>query len=178
MPHKNNPVDAVTAVAAARLTLGGVAVVFSAMTHEHERAAGGWQAEWIAIPDAYLFTAGAVQGVRSAVEGLEVDPERMRANLDSTRGMIAAEALTIALAPKLGRHEAYRLVEEASELAAQTDRDLRSVVDDDETVQAVLGDDDLDRVFDPANYLGSSDAFVDAALDHFRREIGSLKETR
>jgi 3-carboxy-cis,cis-muconate cycloisomerase len=178
MPHKRNPVDAVAAVAAARLTLGAVPVVFSAMAHEHERAAGGWQAEWIAIPDAYLFTAGAIQGVRSAVEGLEIDPERMRANLDSTRGMIAAEALTIALAPKLGRHEAYRLVAEASELAAQTDGDLRSVVDADDTVQAVLGDDDLDRIFDPVNYLGSSDAFIDAALDHFRREVRAQGETR
>jgi 3-carboxy-cis,cis-muconate cycloisomerase len=178
MPHKRNPVDAVAAVAAARLTLGAVPVVFSAMAQEHERAAGGWQAEWVAIPDAFLFAAGAIQGVRSAVGSLEVDADRMRANLDSTQGLIAAEALTIALAPKLGRHEAYSLVEEASELAVQTDRDLRSVVAADDTVRTVLGDEDLDRIFDPANYLGSSDAFIDAALDHFRREVRARWETR
>jgi 3-carboxy-cis,cis-muconate cycloisomerase len=174
MPHKRNPVDAVTALAAARLALGAVPVVLSAMTHEHERAAGGWQAEWVAVPAVYLFTAGAVDAVRSAVTGLDVDPDRMRTNLDSTGGMYAAEALTTALAPKLGRHEAYRLVSAACDLAMATGRDLRNVVDDDETAQAILEDGDLDRIFDPAAYLGSSDAFVDAALNHWRRQIEAL----
>jgi 3-carboxy-cis,cis-muconate cycloisomerase len=95
----------------------------------------------------------------------------MRENLNLTRGMIAAEALTAGLAPKLGRHEAYRVVAAATEVAAQTRRDLRTVVSDDETVSTVLNEEDLDRIFDPAGYLGGSDAFIDAALDHFRASI-------
>jgi 3-carboxy-cis,cis-muconate cycloisomerase len=122
----------------------------------------------------YLYTACAVDGVRAAIAGLDIDSERMRANLDSTGGMFAAEALTTALAPKLGRHEAYRLVSAACDLATQAGRDLRSVVEDDETVEEVLGDGELDRVFDPTNYLGSSDAFVDAALSRWRREIDAV----
>src|SRR5581483_7957223 len=64
MPQKRNPVDATGAIAAARLAIGVVPVILSAMTQEHERAAGGWQAEWAAIPDLFRFTAHAVERVR------------------------------------------------------------------------------------------------------------------
>ena len=108
MPQKHNPVDATAALASARLAVGGVPVILSAMAQEHERAIGGWQAEWAAIPDLFRFTAGAVERVRGAVAGLQVDTARMKANLDLTGGLIMAESLTMALAPHIGRPEAQR----------------------------------------------------------------------
>jgi 3-carboxy-cis,cis-muconate cycloisomerase len=96
----------------------------------------------------------------------------MRANLDSGWGMFAAEALTTALAPKLGRHEAFSLVSTACDVAIQTERALRSVIGEQEAIRAVIADGDLDRIFDPAGYLGSADSFIDAALNHWRNETG------
>ena len=82
MPQKHNPVDATGAIASARLAVGVVPVILAAMAQEHERAVGGWQAEWAALPDLFRFTASAVERVRGAVGNLQVFPERMRANLN------------------------------------------------------------------------------------------------
>src|SRR5207248_7536312 len=81
LPHKRNPVDAVQALAASRLALGQVPVLLAALTQEHERAVGGWQAEWAALPQLFCFTAAAIERVCSALQDLEVHPDRTRANL-------------------------------------------------------------------------------------------------
>jgi 3-carboxy-cis,cis-muconate cycloisomerase len=88
MPHKRNSVGSVLAVACARQVNGHVSVLFAAMPQEHERAAGAWHAEWPALSGALAFTAGAADGARRALSGLQVDPERMRANLE-----LAAESI-------------------------------------------------------------------------------------
>jgi hypothetical protein len=99
LPQKRNPVDAVDALASARLAIGLVPVVLGAMAQEHERAVGGWQAEWAAVPQLFCFTAGAVERVRSALYGLEIRPERMRANLELGGGSLHWTPPTIWAAP-------------------------------------------------------------------------------
>src|SRR5713226_1992408 len=99
MPQKHNPVDAINAIASARLAIGEVPVILSAMTQEHERAVGGWQAEWVALPNLFRYTSSAVEHVRGMISGLKVDSARMSANLELTQGLIMAESLTMALAP-------------------------------------------------------------------------------
>jgi 3-carboxy-cis,cis-muconate cycloisomerase len=177
MPQKRNPVDAIMAVAAARLALGTVPVVFNAMVQEHERSVGGWQSEWVAVPDALSFTSGAVERVQSLLASIEVDTERMRANLELTGGQIAAEALMMALAPRMGRHEAYHVVAAACARADEEKSDLRAVVAQDDKVQSVLTPQDLERVFDPLSYLGSADAFISSAVAGFREVVEPSPET-
>lgn len=164
MPQKHNPVDAMRAIAASRLAIGVVPVMLSAMMQEHERAVGGWQAEWTALPDLFRYTSGAIEGVRGALTGLQVDATRMRANLDMTGGLVMAEALTMALAQHIGRPEAYRLVQAASTHATQSDKDFHQIVLDDKQINTVLSQEEIDKIFDPMHYLGSTDAFIDAAL--------------
>ena len=77
MAHKRNSASAVVAVAAARQ----VKPAFS-MLHEHERAAGAWQAEWPMLTNALAYAGGAAAATRETLEGLEVNAERMRANID------------------------------------------------------------------------------------------------
>jgi len=168
MPHKRNPVDAMAAAAAARLAIGIVPTVLGGLAQEHERAAGGWQAEWDALPRLFRFTSGAVESVYRAVDGLEVDPARMRANLDLTRGLILAEALMMALAPRLGRDQAYRLVQRASDRAAADGTPLSEVAASDEQIRGVLSPQEIARVFDPSAYMGSADRFIERALEEFR----------
>ena len=168
MPQKRNPVDATSAIASARLAIGMVPVILAAMAQEHERAVGGWQAEWVAIPSLFCYTAGAVERVRDAVVGLQIDPVRMSANLAITRGLIMAESLTMVLATRVGRPEAYRIVQEACKQVIESDMDLRQAALADTRISTVLSPEEIERSLDPSNYLGSTDAFIDRALVSYR----------
>lgn len=168
MPQKRNPVDATFALAAARLAMGAVPVVLSGMAQEQERAVGGWQAEWEALPELFLSTASAVERVRQALSGLEVDAERMRGNLDMGGGLLLAESLTMALARRVGRPEAYRLVQAAVARVREEGTTLREAAMADEQIRAVVTEDEIDQALDPAGYLGSTDAFIDRALARYR----------
>jgi 3-carboxy-cis,cis-muconate cycloisomerase len=172
MPHKHNPVDATMALAAAGLAVGYVPVVLSAMDQEHERAAGGWQSEWAAIPALFCATAGAVARVRAALEGLRIDTGRMRANLDASGGLPMAESLAIALAPQLGRPEAQKLIGALAARAATEGITLHQAAAADARVMGLLAPAVLDRALDPAEYLGSSGALIDRALAGYRALIG------
>jgi 3-carboxy-cis,cis-muconate cycloisomerase len=169
MPQKRNPVDATLALAAARLAVGVVPVILAGMEQEHERAVGGWQAEWAALPELFRYTAKAVAGVRHALAGLEVDPQRMQANLNLTHGLVMAEALTMALAPKIGRPEAFKLVETLSKQVGASGQELREVAKQNEQVRAALSPEELEQALDPAQYLGSAMAFIDRALTAYQK---------
>jgi 3-carboxy-cis,cis-muconate cycloisomerase len=164
MPQKRNPVDAMSALAAARLAIALVPAVLSGMAQEHERAVGAWQAEWVAIPDLFRHTAGAVAHVRRMLEGLEVDAARMRANLDLAGGALMAESLVSALAARVGGAEAKEIVKHVSERVARHRLTLREAALDDARVSALLSPDDVGRALDPARYLGAADALIDRAL--------------
>jgi 3-carboxy-cis,cis-muconate cycloisomerase len=172
LPQKHNPVDAMQALAAARLAAGMAPVVLSALAQEHERAAGGWQAEWAAIPDLFRYAAGAIAHTRQAVQGLQVDPQRMRTNLDLSGGLMMAEALTLALAEQIGRSEARRIVQVACEQARTRGRSLRQAAHDDLRISAALPSEAIDQALDPAAYLGSANALIDRALASYRDVAG------
>jgi len=173
MPQKHNPIDATSAIASAQLAVGVVPVILSAMAQEHERAAGGWQAEWAAIPNLFRYIASAVERVGEAVGGLQVDPARMSANLDLTGGLIMAESLTMALALHLGRPEAQRIVKALCDRAVRSGVHLRQVALEEVHIQTILSPEEIDRAFDLGAYLGSTDAFIDRALRSYR-EVQSL----
>lgn len=164
MPQKHNPVDAIGALASARLAIGLVPVMLSAMAQEHERAAGGWQAEWTALPNLFRFTASAVEHVRGAVSGLQIDTARMSANLALTGGLIMAESLTMALAPHIGRPAAQHIVQGVCNRALASKRDVRQIALEDEQVTAILSPTEIEQALDPTKYLGSTDTFIDRAL--------------
>ena len=81
MPHKQNPVAAVSALAAARQAPGLVATLLASMEHEHERAAGAWHAEWRPLRELLIACGTSAAWLRTCLEGLTVDPDRMRSNL-------------------------------------------------------------------------------------------------
>lgn len=169
MPQKRNPVDAIQALAAARLAAGQVSVFLSALPQEHERAAGGWQAEWVAIPELFRAAAGALAHTRGALAGLRVDAGQLRANLDRTGGLVMAESLATALAAPLGRPAAQRLVQGACAIAmAQRSTLLEAAQATPEIMQA-LSAEQLAQALDPSTYLGSADRLIDRALEEYRQ---------
>jgi 3-carboxy-cis,cis-muconate cycloisomerase len=164
MPHKRNPVGSVVALAAATLAPQHAATILAAMVQEHERATGGWQAEWPTFPALLMAASAGLAAIVDIAEGLEVDPARMRANLDATHGLIMAEAVSFALAVKLGKSDAHKLVEEAGRKAVAEKRGLKDVLADDKRVTAHLSTDELTRLFDPLSYQGAAQTFIDRQL--------------
>jgi 3-carboxy-cis,cis-muconate cycloisomerase len=168
MPHKRNPVSSAVVLAAAVRAPGLAATLLAAMVQEHERGLGGWHAEWTALPELFDLAAGALEHMHQVVAGLEVDAARMRANLDATQGQILAEAVKMALVPHLGAPQAHALVEQACRSAAEQRRHLREILGADARVTAALPGETLERLFDPAQYLGASAELVAGALAAYR----------
>jgi 3-carboxy-cis,cis-muconate cycloisomerase len=169
LPHKRNPVAAISAVASAMRAPGLVASLLGAMAHEHERAAGPWHAEWRPLSELLEATGSAAAWLRDCLEHLQVDAERMRANLELTHGALLAERVTTALAPALGRGAAHELVEEAAQEAFASERPLGDVLAGNGAVTAHLARDELARLLDPAGYLGATDVLIDRALRAHRK---------
>ena len=168
MPHKQNPVDAMSTLAAARLAVATLPVLLSSMAHEHERASGAWQAEWVAIPQLFQHTASAVAHVRQALAGLDVRSARMAANLEQAGGALMAESLGTALAAQLGRAEAQEIVKSVSARAARDGVTLGAAALGEPRVGAVLSTNDVVRALEPSRFLGSTDVFIDRALAAWR----------
>jgi 3-carboxy-cis,cis-muconate cycloisomerase len=164
MPHKRNPVAAATGLAAATMAPNLAATIFAAQVQDHERSAGPWHAEWPTLPTLLLVTSGALAAIVDIAEGLEVDAPRMRANLDTTGGLIMAEAVTMALAEKIGKSEAHHLLEAASKKAVAEKNPLRDVLAKDTKVTAHLSADKLAKLFEPMAYQGASQILIDRLL--------------
>ena len=164
MPHKRNPVAAATALAAATMAPNLAATMFAAQVQDHERSAGPWHAEWPTLPSLMLVTSGALAAIVDIAEGLEVDAARMRQNLDATKGLIMAEAVTMGLAEKIGKSDAHHLIEAASKKAVADKQHLRDVLTADASITAQLGADRLAKLFEPMEYQGASQALIDRLL--------------
>jgi 3-carboxy-cis,cis-muconate cycloisomerase len=118
----------------------------------------------VTFPALLLATAGALAAVVDIAEGLEVDATRMRANLEATGGQIMAEAVMMALAPKLGRADAHHVLEQASRQAAAENRHLEDVLAEDSRVTQHLSTEEIARLFDPLAYQGMAQTFIDRLL--------------
>jgi len=164
MPHKRNPVAAASILAAANRVPALMASVYQSMVQEHERALGAWHAEWLAIPEIFQLCAGALERSSEVLEHMQVNADAMQRNLECTNGLIMAEAVMMALAPKLGRLNAHHLVEQACQQAVAQQQHLKTVLSNMEQVNVHFNDQALDDLFNPASYLGNIQAQIDAVL--------------
>ncbi len=164
MPHKRNPVAAASGLACAAIAPQLCATILAAQVQEHERAAGAWAAEWPTFPALALVTSGALAAVVDIADGLDVDVERMRANLDITDGQIMAEAVSFKLAEKIGKSEAHKLVESAGKKAHAENKHLKDILAADPKVTAIIPAGEISKLFDPMSYQGVAQLFIDRLL--------------
>ncbi len=156
MPQKRNPIAAEMMLAAAKLVREQHAAMLDAMVQDHERATGQWHVEWQAIPEAFILTSGGLRAAREALEGLEVRPDAMRRVLDASGGLIVAEAVMMGLAPAIGRQVAHDVVYDCCREALEGRASFADALKADARVAAHLTADAIDRLVDPANYLGAA----------------------
>lgn len=164
MPQKRHPIAAEYVLAAARAMHAVVPLMQGAMAHDHERGTGPWQAEGLALPQAFVLTHGALLHTRAIAEGMVVDAGRMRRNLDLTGGLIVAEAVMMGLAPHLGRGEAQHVVQRACDAARSEGTMLADALARDPDVAGRPDRSAITRLIEPEAYLGSSQAFTDRVL--------------
>jgi len=164
MPHKRNPIGSTLTLAAAQRVPELVATFLSAMVQEHERAAGGWQAEWPVVAGVIQSAGLAAASMAEVAEGLTVDAQRMRTNIDATKGVIFAERAMILLGAKLGRDVAHNVLEEATRKSAIQGQHLASVLEEMPEITAHIDRATLRQLEVPEQYLGSAEAFRQALL--------------
>lgn len=171
MPQKRNPISCELIVAAAKTLRQAAGLVLDSLVADFERATGPWHVEWLAVPEAFGYIAGALRQARFMLGGLVVDAGRMAQNLAMTHGLIVAEAVMMGLAPHTGRNEAHDLVYDACRTAIESDRPLLDVLLETPSVLDPLGAERLKELVDPRNYLGAAPAMVDRVLAARRPDL-------
>jgi 3-carboxy-cis,cis-muconate cycloisomerase len=164
MPQKRNPISSVYITACTSMVRQLSAALLDAMVEDHERATGPWEIEWIALPEIFVLSAGALSQARFLLGGLQVDPARMRANLDITRGLIVSEAVMMGLGPYLGRQRAHDLVYDICRKVIASGRPLLDLLAEDAEISPHMTREQLAPLVDPANYLGLCGEMVDRVL--------------
>ena len=164
MPQKRNPISSCYIHAGISVVRQHAAALMDAMVADHERSTGPWEIEWIALPESFCLLAGALKQARAVVSGLEVDAERMRANLDMTNGLVMSEAVMMGLGPYLGREYAHDLVYDICREALRQNRPLLDLLAETPDIAKHLNREELAKLCDPANYLGQSGVMVDRVL--------------
>lgn len=164
MPQKRNPISSVYVTAQSAVVKQHVAALLEAMVEDHERSTGPWEIEWIVLPEIFMLTAGALAQTRFVLEGLEVKPDKMRANLNITKGLIMTEAVMMGLGAKLGRNKAHDLLYDIARKAAQTGEHLIDALEADPEIRKHADRKTLKKLVDPANYLGVAGPMVDRVL--------------
>lgn len=164
MPHKRNPVAAASVLAAAHRVPGLMASLYQSMLQEHERSLGAWHAEWQTLAEIFQLCGGALTRTLEVMQGLRIDPQQMQANLDLTQGLVMAEAVMMALAPKLGRLNAHHWIEQACQQAVKQQRHLYDVLSEMPEISAQFDQYTLAQMFQAQHYLGNIQAQIDAVL--------------
>jgi 3-carboxy-cis,cis-muconate cycloisomerase len=164
MPQKRNPISAVYITALTSVVRQQSAALLDAMVEDHERATGPWEIEWITLPEIFCYAAGALAQTLFVLTGLQVDEKKMRSNLDLTKGLIVSEAVMMGLGPYLGRQYAHDLVYDICRKVVATGRPLVDLLAENAEIKKHLDRPALERLCDPANYLGEAAAMVDRVL--------------
>jgi 3-carboxy-cis,cis-muconate cycloisomerase len=164
MPQKRNPISSELILACAKAVRQHAGLMLDAMVQDYERATGPWHAEWIALPEAFILTGGALNQAKFMLNGLIVDEARMRKNLDMTHGLIVSEAVMMGLAPFLGRNEAHDIVYDACRAVAEKGGRLADALAAVPEVSKHLDRQALEKLTDPRNYLGAAREMVDRVV--------------
>jgi 3-carboxy-cis,cis-muconate cycloisomerase len=169
MPQKRNPISSELMLAAAKGVRQHAGLMMDAMVQDLERATGPWHAEWMATPESFVLTAGALHQAKFALGGLIVDEQKMAQNLDISRGLIVAEAVMMGLAPQMGRQEAHDVVYDACRLANDKNMTLADALSADPRVTGHIDRAAIERLTSPRNYLGLAPQMVDRVLKSAKR---------
>jgi adenylosuccinate lyase len=161
MPQKHNPERSEHLVTLARVVRSSCDLAFEGLVGEHERDGAAWKTEWELLPRACGAAAVALQLGAELLDGLQVDAERMRANVDAQNGYVLAEPVMLALGKQVGPRRAHELVHAAAARGLAAGISFREALATDPEIPDL----DLDTLLRPETALGATGELVDGALD-------------
>ena len=164
MPQKRNPISSVYITAQTAMVKQLAAALLEAMVEDHERATGPWEIEWIALPEIFMLSAGALAQTRFVVEGLQVNEKRMRDNIGITKGLLMSEAVMMGLGAAIGRNRAHDVVYDICREVVKTGRPLVDLLAENKEISKHASRKQLEKMVDPTNYLGVAGEMVDRVL--------------
>jgi adenylosuccinate lyase len=156
MPHKRNPWRSERLSGLARLLRGYAQAGLESVTTWHERDIAQSSVERVALPDASCVCDFALAEITDIVERLVVYPNRMRRNMDASRGLVYSQHVLSALIDAgLRRDEAYRIVQNAAMRAWDEERPYLEVLKEDSEASEFLPGPQLDAIFDEQRFLAN-----------------------
>ena len=165
MPQKRNPIGSAYICAMAASVRNMATGMVEAVVADHERSTGPWEIEWVMLPQICALSHACLKQTHYLLKGLEVDEKAMSSNLEMSRGAIVSEAVMMGLGKTLGRQYTHDIVYELCRKAQLEDKSLLELLKADDGIKkAGLADEELERLCDPANYLGLSEVMVDRVL--------------
>jgi 3-carboxy-cis,cis-muconate cycloisomerase len=164
MPHKRNPVGCLAALEAAQRAPGLAATLLAQLAPEHERGIGQWQSQWFTLRDLLCGAGSALAAMAEVLEGLKVDAQAMRANLERSRGMVYSENVSVHLSRTLGKQAAHALTEKMFGIALREEKNLVDVIRADPQAAAAIDAKELAELFNPESCFGSAAGMIERAL--------------
>lgn len=175
MPHKRNPERCEQVVVMARLAAAQVGIALAGMVGDHERDSRALRVEWACVPDVSHYCLAACQITAELVNGLAVDRDRLLANVSAVADQVLSERLMFALGARLGKQTAHELVYRLSQQAQTRGVSLRSVLAGEQELAGLIGEREVDAIFDPSGYLGASADLVQRTVADARRWLRGRK---
>ena len=170
MPHKRNPNGSEGMVSMSKLVKGNLMMMHESMIQEHERDGAAWKVEWVAMPEAFIFTGSAMAKAKKVLSGLVVNEQKMEQNLDILKGLLLSEAAMLHLGEKLGKQTAHEVVYEISMKAFQDNASFKQYLLDDARVNKYFGAEELDEILNPHAYTGFSCQLAENVVEHIKKD--------
>ena len=173
MAQKRNPMNSENVCGLARVVRSMVVPTFESQVLWHERDLSNSSTERFTLPHAFILTDEILRKMQWIFDGLEVHREKMLENIESSKGLVMAEPLMMALTRKgIGRQDAHEIVRESSMIAEDTGRHLRDVLSEREDLKGVLSREEIVKTMDAANYVGKSREIVDNVVADAEKALG------
>lgn len=158
MPHKKNPIICERISGLARIIRANAQAAFENVSLWHERDISHSSVERVIIPDSTILLDYMLNKFTEVMSGLVVHPNRMKANLDKTKGLVFSQRIMLGLVEKeLSREEAYKVVQQLAMKAWEEDEDFKQLVLEDPKVKRHVTQKELKSWFDYNYYLSNVD---------------------
>jgi 3-carboxy-cis,cis-muconate cycloisomerase len=164
MPQKRNPISCLYIHANISVARQHAAALMDAMVADHERSTGPWEIEWVSVPEIFCLMSGALKQTKFVLQGLEVDADRMRANMDMTNGLVMSEAVMMGLGTYLGREYAHDLVYDLCRQALKENRPLIDILEAHPEINCHVNRAQLEHMCNPMHHVGQAGVMVDRVL--------------
>jgi adenylosuccinate lyase len=169
MPHKRNPGATEGMLTLSKFVKGSLVTIHEALFQEHERDGAFWKIEWVALPEAFIYTGATLTKAKKVLKGLVVNKKKMEQNLDILKGLLLSEAAMLHLGDKLGKQTAHEVVYEISMKAFKDDASFKQYLLDDPRVSKYFTAADLDKILDPYAYTGCSCELAERVVRNIRK---------